>query len=121
MSIVAKIFRNHMIFVIVLGLLFPDIAYANGLPNFAVQHNPNGTISPLNKVPVVIDKEVLTIVLSGQNPALIKAKYTLKSLSDKKISTTVIFPVADNQKASVIYNGYALNLLELNQVDSKEV
>lgn len=95
---------------LILGFGFPVNAGANGLPTFAMQNNPNGTISPLKKVPVAVKKEVLTIELSGNNPALIKANYTLKNLSANKISTTVLFPVDAGQNAAVVFNGRRLAL-----------
>lgn len=105
---VARRSLNIIVVILMVGLLYPGITYANGLPDFAIQRNPNGTVSPLEKAPITVDKEVLTITLSGKAPALIKANYNLRNLSNKRIATIVIFPVARNQKANVLFKGSLL-------------
>lgn len=96
------------LYVIILGLCFmliPKEAFANGLPNYPMLEKPGGLIVSLPNVPITVDKEVLTIDLTGK-PISVNAKYTLTNPLAEIATVQILFPIGENEEeAKVLLDG----------------
>lgn len=106
--------KGLFVMIVCLSLLItPAVVFANGLPNWAIQHGPNGIITPLQKVPISVEREILNIDLV-KKPITVEANYTLKNPESDNVSIQILFPVAPNGDAKVVYNGEPVESIHPN-------